>query len=236
MSTLKPPKSISRRQELREDKVVTAYARAYQFADENRTMIYAAIAGIIVLILLIVGWVWYQNRQGEIAQDHLGRILTVYERGDYRQALDGTEARLGLRAIADDFGRTDAGNMARFYAADAHYQLGEYDQAREYFARFSKSDDLIGASALAGEAAIYESRGEFRRAGDLYRRAAQHYESAASSPQYFLSAGRAYEAAGEYDRARDAYQAIVDNFPESQLAANVDAYIARADARRHSVQ
>jgi hypothetical protein len=97
MSTLKPPKSISRRQELREDRVVTAYARAYQYIDENRTLIYGIIGAIVAVILLLVAWSWYQSRQAEAAQEHLGRILHVYERGDFRQALDGIRRKAGPR-------------------------------------------------------------------------------------------------------------------------------------------
>jgi tetratricopeptide (TPR) repeat protein len=236
MSTLKPPKTISRRHELREDQVVTAYARAYQYIDQNRTLIYGIIGAIVAVILLLVAWAWYQNRQAEAAQEHLGRILNVYERGDYREALDGTDGRLGLAAIADQYGRSPSGNLARFYAADAHFQLGELDQALEYFSRFSKDEDLLGASALAGEAAVFESRGEYRRAGDQYRRAAMHFESSASSPQYLLSAGRAYEQAGEFGRATEAYEMIAERFSDSPLAGNVDAYVARAEARRLAAQ
>lgn len=234
MSTLKPPKSLSRRQELREDRVVTAYARAYQYIDQNRTLIYGIIGAVVAVILLLVAWSWYQSRQAEQAQEHLGRILHIYERGDYRQALDGSDGRLGLTAIADDYGRSPAGNLARFYAANAHFRLGEYDEAQRYFSRFNKEDDLVGASAIEGEASIYEMRGEYRRAGDLYRRAAQHFESAASSPQYLLASGRAYEQAGDFNRAIESYQMIVDDFPDSPQAGNVDAYIARAEARRQA--
>src|SRR5690606_17436511 len=95
--------------------------------------------------------------------------------------------------IADEYGSTDAGNLARFYAADALFRLGEYDRALEYFRKYDEDDGLIGASAIAGEAAIRENKGEYEAAGDLYRRAALHYENELRSPEYLLQAARAYE-------------------------------------------
>lgn len=236
MSTLNPPKSISRRHELREDKVITFYARAWQYFDQNRTLIYAILAGLVLLVLLLVGWIWYQNQQAQEAERHLGRIVPVYEAGDYEQALEGEDGRLGLVEIADEYGRTDAGNLARFYAADAYFKLGQYDRAQTYFSRFDKGDDILGASAIAGEAAALEAQGEHRRAADLYRRAALHHENSAISPQYLLSAGRAYEEAGDYERALDAYRTIPDRFEDAPLADNIDAYIARAEARQQTAQ
>ncbi len=236
MSTLNPPKSISRRHELREDTVVTAYARAWQYFDRNRTLVYGILAGIVVLVLLVIGWFWYQNVQGAEATEHLGRIVPLYEEGNYQQALDGSEDRLGLAAIADQYGSTDAGNLARFYAANAHFELGNFEEAQTYFSRFKKGDDLLGASAIAGEAASLEEQGEFRRAGDLYVRAARHLESAAASPQYLLDAGRVYEEAGEYGRAVEAYQMIADNYEDAPVVTNLDAFIARAEARRQAAQ
>src|SRR5690554_5184374 len=199
MSTLNPPKSVSRRHELREETVVTAYARIWQFFDQNRTLVYGILAGIVVLIIAVAAWSWYQNQRDAEAQVHLGAILPLYEDGDFEAALEGGDGRMGLVAIIDDFGRTDAGNLARFYAADAYFKLGDYESARQHFSNFRKGDDVIGASAIAGEAAAVEMQGEHRRAADLYRRAALHFENPAVSPQYLLNAGRAYEEAGEPD-------------------------------------
>lgn len=234
MSTLNPPKGISRKHELREDKVVTFYARAWEFFDRNRMLVYAALAGLALLILAIIGYIIYQNQQGAEAEQHLARIIPVYEEGTYQQALDGTADRLGLLEIADDYGSTQAGNLAHFYAADALYQLGEYDRALEHFRAFDVSEDFIGASALAGQAAVYENRGEYERAAELYRRAANVYENPLSTPQYLLSSGRAYELAGMYDEAQEAYEEVRSDFPDSDPASNIDAYIARAAAKQQS--
>ena len=234
MATLKPPRKISKRHELRQDKVVTFYAKAWDYFDKNRTVTYGLIAGIVIIGLSILGFSMLQTNKADEAQRLLGRIIKTYETGAFQSALDGKPDQPGLLVIADDYGSTEAGNLARFYAADALYQLGNYDGALRYYEAFDKSGDFISASAIAGEAAVYENKEEFLRAAGLYRRAALHYESDISSPQYLLSAGRAYELAGEYDEALEAYELIRERFPDSNLTSGVDFYIARVLARENT--
>lgn len=234
MSTLNPPKRISKRHDLREDAVITSYARAWGYFDQNRKVVYGAIAGLVVVIALIIGWVLYQNKQSAEAEELLAGIISVYEEGSYQEALDGTADQLGLLEIADQYGSTDAGNLAHFYAADALYNLGEYERALEHFQDFDKPDGFLGASAIAGAAAVYENQGEHDRAADLYMEAARFFENPLSSPQYLLNAGRAYESAGAFDEAQRAYEQIREDYPDSNIATQVDVYIARAAAKQNS--
>ncbi len=231
MATLKAPKSISKRSELRKDTAVTIFVQIQEFIHQNRTLAYG-IAGAAVLVLLaIVGYVYVQSQRGVEAQDLLGGIVLVYEQGRYQEALDGTGDNPGLLVIAEDYGGSEAGNMARFYAADALFRLGEYDQALEYFEAFDKGNHIVGASALAGEAAIYETKEDYARAGALYRRAALQYEDGLTSPEYLHASGRAYEKAEQYEDAHNAYQMIRDRFPESAQAQGLDYYLARVAAK-----
>jgi tetratricopeptide (TPR) repeat protein len=234
MSALKTPRHVSRKHELREDTVVTFYARAWEFVDKNRKIVYGVIGGIVALVLIALAYAFYLNRQQARAVELLGSVVQLYEQGQYRDALDGVEGTAGLLEIADEYGGTDAGNLARFYAADALFRLGEYDRALEYFRSYDEDEGLIGSSAIAGEAAIRENQGEYEQAGDLYRRAALHYENELRSPEYLLQAARAYERAEAYDQAEDAYELITERFPDSNIAQGIDFHLARLAARRSS--
>lgn len=234
MSTLKAPRHVSRRKELRQDQVVTFYAKAWQFFDQNRPLVYGGLAVIVALALALVGYGYYQSQQNVEAQQQLGRVVTLYENGNYRQALDGTEDAPGLLSIVDNYGGTTAGNLATFYAADALFRLGDYDQALTYFDQFDKDENVLGASAIAGQGSVHEAKGNFEQAGDLYREAALFFESAFTSPQYLLNAGRAYEEAGNYADAEEVYEMIKEDYPESEVASNIDFFLARARAKQSS--
>jgi len=229
-SMLKPPKQVSRRQELREDKVVTAYARAITLAEKYKGALIAAGVGIVVIFFGVIGYTFYLSGQSDAADDAIGAVLPLYESGQYQEALDGTAEMAGLLEIADEYGATDAGNLAQFYAASALFQLGRYDEAAEYFAAYDGDDDLLGASAIAGRAAVAEQQGEHAEAGRLYLDAARTYESAATAPTYYLDAARNFEAAGDIDAARTAYEEIEETYPDAPEATNVPVYTARLDA------
>lgn len=230
MPALQAPRKISRRQELRQDAVVTVYARALEFYSRYKTYVLAAAAVLLVAILGYIGYRFYLVKQGDEAAQLLGPIEMVYEQGNYEQALDGTADHIGLIDIADRYGRTKDGNLAKFYAADALYRLGRKEEALQYFESYDKDADYLGASAYAGEAAIQEDLGNPERAAELYRKAGTIYENKLTSPEYLLSAARDFEAAKKYDAARDMYNMISDRFPDSEVADGIEFYLARLDA------
>ncbi len=230
MSMLNPPKTVSRRHELREDQLATATARGLTIWEQHRTLLIGLGAGLLVLIAAAVAYTLWQNQRDQAAAEELGLILTHYEQGRYAEALDGTADRRGLLEIADEYGSTDTGNLATFYAADALYQLERYDEALTYFERYDAGEDILGASALAGQAAVKEQQGEHAEAARLYERAAAAYESPATAPDYLMAAGRAYAAAGDTEAAVEVYQAFLEDYEESPNAPIVEALLAQAQA------
>ncbi len=228
MSTLKPTKKISRRHELREDKVVTLYAKALEFIDANKPIVYGILAAVVIFFAAIIGFNYLQDQKQQRAIVEMASSVRDFEQGNYQAALDGVDGSPGLLEIIDQYGRTDAGNLARFYAADAYFRTGQYDEALSQFQAYDIEADYIGASALAGEAAIYELRGEFERAGDLYSRAASLFESDVTSPGYLLDAARAYVRAGNVDDAMDAYDTITTSYADTPEAQQVSVLKAQA--------
>lgn len=229
---LKPPKtspSSSGRSEATEEAVATAYVRSRNFAEENKVKLIAAAVGIVVIFLGVLGYFYWQHQQSLQADEQLGAILPVYETGQFQQALEGTAEAEGLLTIADRYGRAASGNLAAFYAANALFQLERYDEAERYFARYS-GQDILEASARAGQAAVAEQQGDHGRAARLYEQAASAYPNEATAPEYLMDAARNHEAAGNFDAARRAYQRVQDDFPNAPLATTVPVYLARLDA------
>lgn len=230
MSTLKPTRKVSRRHELREDTVVTFYARALDVMENQRNVVYGALGVIALVVVFILGMGWYTSNQNDKALAEMAFAVSRYEAGAFQASLDGDITFTGLLDIADSYGSTPSGNLARFYAADALYRVGDMDRALEYFRDYDKSGDYLGASAYAGEAAILEAKGEYSKAGDLYMRAATVFSSEISSPQYLMDAARAFEAAGENDKALRAYRTVESDYEEVAQARNIAFHIAQNTA------
>ena len=148
MSTLNPTRKVSRRHELREDTVITFYARAIDFFENNRNVVYGVLGGIVLLAALIVGWNWNQANRNETALSEMAEAVRQYEAGSYQAALDGDLSFTGLVDVADQYGGTASGNLAKFYAADALFRTGDMVSALSFFQDYSKEADYIGASAF----------------------------------------------------------------------------------------
>ena len=231
MSTYKAPKRVSKRTEAREDKLATLFDRSLFFYEENKSLVFGAVGALVAVILVIFGFMYYQNQQQDNAASQMTEATALYENGNYRAALDGDNGAPGLLEIVDRFGSTKAGNLARFYAGDALFQLGEYEEALEYFQDYDKDNDAIGAAAYAGEAAVHESMGDFARAAERFEEAAEQFENEFTSARYLQQAGRNYVMAGEFAEARAVYEDIKDRYPTSQIASEIDFYLAQLEAK-----
>ncbi len=234
MAQINPPKPLitpEMRDEERQDRFQTGMLRSQSFFEENRTLVIGAVVGVLALALAIFAFVGWRADQDAQAEEALGSILSAYQTGDLEMALDGNGDMMGLLEIADEYGDATA---APFFAADALFQLGRYDEAAKYFGMVN-DDGLMGASAIAGRAAILEVQGEFGEAADLYERAASRFRNDATSPGYLLDAGRAHQAAGDTDAARAAYQAVLDDFDETPEATQAMVELASVDAAANAV-
>lgn len=225
MAQINPPKPlVSQRapaDDVAHDTLHTGYDRAQMFYEEHQTAILAALVGIVVLVAALLGYRAWQGSRSAEGQRQLGAAISLYEGGDYRQALDGTDTVPGLLEIADRYGSSATGEQARFLAANAYFQLGDTDEALAFFEAYD-GDGLLGASALAGQAAVLEAQGENARAAALYLRASGEFESPATSPRYLLDAARAFAAADDAEAAQEALQTVADQYgdsPEAQTAA-----------------
>ena len=233
MAQINPPRTLTnepRGYVSTDPDVPVAHAnRGQEFFEDHRNAILGVIGGLVLLAVLVFAWRAYQSNRSEEGQVLLGAILTEYEAGNYRAALDGTDEAPGLLEIADEYGSTPTGQQATFFAADALYQVGETDRALEMFEDYS-GPPIMEASAVAGRAAIAEDAGDPAAAADLYERAAAAFESPASTPGYLLDAARAHRAAGASDDALAALERVVEDWDETPEAITAQAEIGRVMA------
>lgn len=224
-------KSTSRKSDLREDTVVTVYAKALQLWDEQRTLVIGAAVGLVALIAIGIGVSLMQGAQEDEAQAMLGAVLPAYESGSYEQALEGADGASGLLFVADEYSGTDAGNLAAFYAGDVLFRLGRYEEAIDMFDSFDGGSTIVGASAIAGQAQSHAALGNHEQAGNLFRQAALLIDDEVTAPQHFLNAGEAYEEAGAFAQAVDVYEELLAMYPDAQQSTIAEIGRARATAQ-----
>jgi tetratricopeptide (TPR) repeat protein len=220
-------KKLSRR-EIKEDKLVTTYYNTREFLENNsRTiMIYAGV--IIAVAAVVFFYVNNKQQNNEAAALQLSRIMPVYDSGAYLEAIEGRPGTnvVGLKKIVDDYGSTENGETAKIYLANAYNLLGKYDEAFDVFEDYGGGIDLYKATALAGQAGYYATKGEYDKAADLYRKASRISKTNAMNADYILKSGINYLQAGKHSDAKDMFEMINKEYQTSSAFREVEKYMA----------
>ena len=228
---LKPKKKISKK-EIKEDRLVTTYFEATTWYQANKRIVNGALTGLVVLVIILVAYLNNVNSNNQKATAELGKILTYYDQGKYDVAVSGNlqENVRGLQSIVDDYGSTRAGELATFYLANCYYSQSNFDKALKYYLKVDVSDDLIAASALAGAASCYESKGDYAKAASTYENAAYRSSKDINVPENLFHAGQDYLAAGNKEKATELFKKVKKDFPTSNAAREIERWIAEASA------
>jgi tetratricopeptide (TPR) repeat protein len=225
---LRPKKKISKK-EIKQDALVTTYARVTAYYEENKRTI--GIATTVIALAVIAILVMLKNRSdaNESAMLQLGQVQELFAGGQYQAAIDGVPERNvpGLKAIVDNYGSSRGGELARFMLASALFELGKYDEALQQFEDFSAPDAMLAASRFAGIAQCYEARKNYKEAAEYFEKAAGKNTKDISAPEYLSHAARNYGLTGEKERAIELYKRLKKNYPASQYARDVDRFIAQ---------
>ena len=186
--------------------------------------------GVVAAILLVVGaffgYRYYINSQDVIAQKEMFQAIRYFEADSLNLALNGDGNNLGFIQVIDDFGMTDAGNLANYYAGFSYFKQGKYPLAIFHFEDFSSSDLLVQARAYSLMGDAYMENKDFENAAKYYSKAANYKPNKQFTPTYLMKAGLAYEKLNQNDKAKEAYQTIIDKYWESgelQLAKKLKA-------------
>jgi len=198
--------------------------KAEDFFEKNRNIIIGVVAGIVLLVAGFFGYRYYQSSQDETAQNELFPAIYKLEADSLKQSLNGAGANPGLLSVADNYGSTNAGNLANFYAGVALLKQGKNDEAIERLKDFSSSDLLVQARAYALIGDAYMEKKSFSEAADYYEKAADYKPNKFFSPAYMTKLAVAYEQAKENGKAIETYNSIIEKFPESPEAVNAKKY------------
>lgn len=186
--------------------------------------------GIFAVVFAIVGWKYYSTSQNEEAQNTMFQAVYYFEMDSLNLALNGDGQNPGLKEIADDYGYTKSGNLAKFYAGSALLKQGKFEDAIEYLDGFSANDLLVQARAYSLIGDAYSELGNNESAISYYEKASNYKPTKEFTPDYLMKLGLAYELAKDYSNAAKAYDRLLNEFPNSQRAIDAKKYKALNEA------
>lgn len=219
------------KKEIKQEQVLNveeAVSRSEAFINKNKKTIIAAVSVIIVVIAacMLVSTYYIKPREQKAAEA-LFAGERYFQNGNYEAALNGDQDYAGFEAVADEFGNTKAGKLAKAYAGISMAKLGRYEEAIPLLKSFKGKDALVAPSVLAALGNCYAQTGDEAQAAATLVKAANTADNNLLSPAYLIQAGQIYEKLGQKADALKAYQEVKDKYYASSQAMDIDRYIER---------
>ncbi len=208
--------------------VQSAYSKTEQYVEDNSKVI--LIIGAI-LVVLFAGYFavtrLYLQPKNEEGMELLWKAEYWFEIDSLEKALYGDESYYGFEYIAEEYGNTQAGELASYYTGIIYMEAGDFDRAIYYLERADLSDQMLGAVSRGAIGDCYVELGNMSKALKYYERAVSHSDNPLTAPLYLKKAALVHEDLGQADKALKNYRKIKEKFGESKEAKNIESYIAR---------
>ncbi len=212
------PKRLPK-EKLETDPLLTGYYLLISFVKRN---LFTVIALSVAVILLIGGGISYylhSQAQEQEARELIVQAEKAFHQGEYDIALwgDHEEVRIGLVEIINNYGRTQTGNLALYYAAVSKSNLGNYEEALSYIRQHDPPEGIIGVGPLSFHAVILLNLDKYEEAADIFIKAAEWDINESTTPQNLLNAAQASMEAGDHARAIQLVDRILSEYEDTHI-------------------
>lgn len=208
-------------------------SRSEQFIENHSKKIIYGIIAIAVVVAAVLGIKHgYLIPQQKKANAAMFKGEQYFAKDSFALALNGNGTDYpGFEAIIDQYGSTDAGNLAKAYAGICYFKTGETQKALDLLKSFSGKDQMISPAITGLIGDCYVNLGNVKEGISYFEKAAKEADNDVVSPVYLKKAGIAYESLNDYPNAVKAYTAIKEKYYASMEASDIDKYITRASAQ-----
>lgn len=204
--------------------------RAKDFWERFGKTILIVVGAIVVVV---GGYLIYKNfvmaPKEKKANDAIFRAQEYYQQDSLDKALNGDGQYLGFEKIISQYGGTQAGELARFYAGSIYLKKGNFDKAVSYLKEFDTDAPQISARAHKLLADAYAEQGKGKEAVDQYKKAAAAFEEddMAASEALFYAAYLSDRVLNDKSQAVDLYKQIKTKYSQTQWSYEADKYLAQ---------
>ncbi|MDE5980645.1 MAG: tetratricopeptide repeat protein [Bacteroidaceae bacterium] len=193
------------------------------------------IAVVLVLGMCIGGFFGYRDAQGGKASKAMFAAEEQFENDRFDVVVkgDSTGKSMSMVAVADKYGSTEAGNLAKLYVGLAYAQQGKLEEAKKYLEKFDAQDDeMVSNMAKAALGNVYVSLGDKEKGAKTLEKAAKDADNVVVSPLALIQAGEVYEALGNKEKALEVYTLVKTKYANSPQSSEIDKYIERVNASK----
>lgn len=202
--------------------------RAGERVANNKKIIYWSIGVVLAVACFIMSYLFiYRNPRLQKSGEAFSKVEMTAMGNDSIAAAE-------YKKVADQYGNTDAGNLAALSAAESYYNLGRYQDAINYLDKFDTDEKVLAASAEVLKGDCYVNLKKYDNALDAFQGAIRKADGNPQIvPRVLLKEANIYDLQKKYDKALTCYETIQKDYPEFAPGNGVDmdAYIEREKAR-----
>ena len=219
-------------------------SKSEQWLEKNSKPLFA---GLLIVAALILGYLAYnkyiQEPKEKEAADELAYPKSFFDQAQnassavdslYNLALNGADGKYGLLDIIDNYGNTNAGNLAKYMAGISYLKMNDYENAISQLGDFSTDDEILGALAKGNIGDAFSEINQIEEALEYYVKAANFKSNDFTSPMYLFKAGNLAMDLGNYKKAEELFSKIKEEYPKSDEGLKIDIHINRAQLARQN--
>lgn len=214
-------------------------SKTEEWVAANQKYIFIIVGAIAVLVLGWLGFNKYIQQPKEqeasneifVAQQYFDQAVNGTEAATdslYTLALNGADGKYGFLEIIENYGGTNAANLANYYAGFSYLNTKKYAEAIEYLKAFKSDDEILGALALGGIGDAYAQQDKKEEALGFYEKAAKSKVNDFTTPKFLLKSSIAAIDLGKPALAITYLKKIKEEFSKSTEANQVDVHLGRA--------
>jgi len=207
----------------------------------NQKYIFGVVGALALVALLFVGYQRLIQEPNEVsASNEVYQAQQFFKEAQaasetqkdslYGLALNGGNGKLGLLDVIDQYGGTDSGNVAQYYAGFSYFGKKDYKNAIAHLDNFSSDDFILSALAKGGIGDAFAQLGEDASALDYYNQAAAEEANDFTTPKFLLKAAKTAIVLGQSSEAVSKLEKIEIEYPKSPEYTEVETLLAKAKA------
>ena len=207
------------------------YTKSELFLEKNKTPVTIAVIAVLVIVGGLLGYKKFiAEPRAKEAQDMIWKAQYYFEIDSLDLALNGDGNFLGFTQVADEYGSTSTGNLAKFYIAVIDHQKGDYEAALQYYKDADLNDDVLRVMATGNQGDVLVEMGKPAEAATQFMKAADMVKSDYTTPMFLMKAGIVYQQQNDWKNAEKCFGRITSDYPGSPDANTAKKYAARAKA------
>ena len=223
---LKPRRKIIKK-ELKKDPYIDFLSRTKNNVDENKKLYMRLVLGTVVIIVALLFFRNNLQNSKDAGAESLGKALVTLASGD----LDN--ATLQFEFIADEYDNNEAGTLAKYYLARAHFNDKDYLAAYSYLNQiadenFKLAQFPVSIYKMLGFIALED--GDQAAAMDYYEQALEKSKIVQQEQSITLDLADVLLKMGDFGRSLELVQKVLDEAdPRTPVNNRAEELIGRIE-------